>query len=855
MDGQSQYIVYLRYTGQYLRNTVSGFLHGNFHPAVYDFSIGIGDDIGAIVRFHPLDLLSVFVPAACTEQLYAVILLLRMYLSGLAFSCYASSVHWFTGREAEKPASMINIMTGSLVYVFCGYMLIRVTNHPTYAAPFVVLPMLLLGMEKTVAKRGSLLFPAAVLLGFWSNYYFMYICSIGLLVYALLRYPEIVKEKRVRRFPGFAGKLILYYLTGLLMAMATFLPAMLRYRDSIRTSQTSAMQSLLLYADKRRYAAWFLNLISPYQSSGNGLDLNFAVIVLPALAILMTKAFRKYRVLRISLILELVALLVPLFGYVFAGMNNENNRWIFLIAFSLGMCCVRTIDTFGRLTRKQAAVVCGAGILFFMAVSAEHVLGIGNRYNDAGALELLALLLLMLLLNRKKCSRRTIRLSIFAAAFLSVCAGGILTYSISGGGRIKAFRDAGNTTGAYDALDRKIASEIPDDSFYRVDAANVTHGMENSAEYHGYNSIGIYNSILNTAMVRDLMDENNAGLDAVTQIHDLDGRTVAENLAHVKYYLASGKTSGLVPFGYSPEPVMSRDGISVYENQNLLSSGFTSGNFITWEQYQKLTDIEKEMVKLDAVVLPEGAAKLEEQVRKAGLKEVTKPSAAVSAQKLDLPDIGEDPCKISLAFSAAGNTCSFLRLEGLKGASDYETMEVISEGIKNFVSLRGNGNVYTVGRTDYLLNLGFNQEDRSRRVDLKFSGEGVRELKGAEIISVSMDGYEDKIACLNRESLTDEKITDGLLTGKISVSESRLAVFSVAAANGWELQVDGNREETAVLDGMYIGTMLKPGEHEIRLVYRTPGLRTGILLACAGIAVFILLAALQRRQRRRRRIS
>ena len=58
VDGESQYIVYLRYMGQYIRDTVSGFLHGNFHLRQFDFSIGIGDDIGAIVRFHPLDFLA-----------------------------------------------------------------------------------------------------------------------------------------------------------------------------------------------------------------------------------------------------------------------------------------------------------------------------------------------------------------------------------------------------------------------------------------------------------------------------------------------------------------------------------------------------------------------------------------------------------------------------------------------------------------------------------------------------------------------------------------------------------------------------------------------------------------------------
>ena len=79
VDAMSQYIVYLRYMGQYLRSALNQILHGSFSIPSYDFSIGLGDDIGQIVRFHPFDFLSVFVPAAFTEYLYEGILLLRFY--------------------------------------------------------------------------------------------------------------------------------------------------------------------------------------------------------------------------------------------------------------------------------------------------------------------------------------------------------------------------------------------------------------------------------------------------------------------------------------------------------------------------------------------------------------------------------------------------------------------------------------------------------------------------------------------------------------------------------------------------------------------------------------------------------
>lgn len=856
VDGESQYIVYLRYMGQYIRDTVSGFLHGSFHLKQFDFSIGIGDDIGAIVRFHPLDFLAALVPASCAEEIYAVILLLRFYLAGLAFSAYAYASPSFIYAHQEKEGvfpAWQNVLSGNLVYVFGGYMLIRVTNHPTYAAPFIVLPLLLLGMERVVAEKGNLLFILSVFLGFWSNYYFMYICSIALLVYALLRYPEIVEKHRLRAFPRYAGRLILLYLVGLMMSMATFLPAMLRYRGSYRLSQTSEMQSLWLYADKRRYVAWFLNLISPYQSSGNGLDLNFAVVVLPALAVLFTKRSRRQRTLRSSLVLELTALLVPVFGYIFAGMNNENNRWMFLIALSLGMCCMTVIDDFADLKGASLRNVLLVSFLFLAGTAAERVLKRPNRYNEAGAAELLAFLLLLLVLQRMKASREAVRTAVLAAVIISTGINGYLTYAPAGGNRAAAFQAAGDTTQKYEKLDRKAAAGIPDNRFYRVDAADVRHGLENSAEYFGYNSIGMYNSILNSQLIRTLLDENNAGLDAVTQVHDLDGRPVAGNLAHVKYYIAGAGNEGKVPYGFEKREDLSSLSAEteVYENRYLLSAGFTSDSFITWANYQKLSDIEKEWVKLDAVVLPAEDSDLEEKLRAEGLREVEKPSASIKAEPLQSPDLTGGQGQLS--FQAGKGTCSFLRLKGLTGAGTSEELTITSEGIRTTARIRSSRDVYTLGRKDYLINLGYNEEDRSRTVTLTFSGHGTRSLESAELVSVSMDGYESRIKALNEESLQNEQIEDGLLTGTITNKGTKLAVFTVAAQRGWILYVDGKKTDPDTFDGMYLGTLLRPGTHEIRLQYHTPGIRAGAVCALFGLIVFMLAALRQKKRNMRKR--
>ncbi|HCE74022.1 MAG TPA: hypothetical protein DEP67_06135, partial [Lachnospiraceae bacterium] len=242
---------------------------------------------------------------------------------------------------------------------------------------------------------------------------------------------------------------------------------------------------------------------------------------------------------------------------------------------SLGMCCVTVIDDFADLKGASLRSVLLVSLLFLAGTAAERVLKRPNRYNEAGAAELLTFLLLLLVLRRMKASKEAVRTAVLAAVIISTGINGFLTYAPEGGNRAAAFQPAGDTTQKYEKLDRRAAALIPDNRFYRVDAADVRHGLENSAEYFGYNSIGMYNSILNTQLIRTLLDENNAGLDAVTQVHDLDGRPVAGNLAHVKYYIAGAGNEGKVPYGFDKREDLSdlSAGTAVYENQNLLSAG------------------------------------------------------------------------------------------------------------------------------------------------------------------------------------------------------------------------------------------------------------------------------------------
>ena len=88
--------------------------------------IGLGSDVLTTLHYYvigdPLNLLSVFVPdEKYMELFYNTMVLVRIYLAGLAFSAYCR-------YHGQKPYSTL---LGAMVYDFCFWVIIAV-RHPYF---------------------------------------------------------------------------------------------------------------------------------------------------------------------------------------------------------------------------------------------------------------------------------------------------------------------------------------------------------------------------------------------------------------------------------------------------------------------------------------------------------------------------------------------------------------------------------------------------------------------------------------------------------------------------------------------------------------------------------------------------
>ena len=311
-DDFAQHYPFLIAIGRWWR----AFFADPLHAPLFDFSLGFGEDFIGGLNYYglgdPLTVLAALFPPERTYVCYRLLAALRIELAGLAFLafCREHRVRW---RGA---------LPGAAAYAFTVYMVAWCAlKHPMFANPCIHLPLMLLGAERRLKGQSpaALIFAAA-----WSalcGFYFLYMNSLMLLLYALARHFALNGRDALRRLPGAFGRTLAAYLLGVGMAGAFLLPAALSFLESCRNGM-AAGESLLWYSPST-YWAFPISFIA-----SNGWSNAMTVPAAAMLAVLALFASgRENRCLKLAAAAVMLALLIPAVGVVFNGFSYPTDRW------------------------------------------------------------------------------------------------------------------------------------------------------------------------------------------------------------------------------------------------------------------------------------------------------------------------------------------------------------------------------------------------------------------------------------------------------------------------------------------------------------------------------------------------
>lgn len=562
----------------------------------------------------PFFWLAALLPVGISQYLMAPLLALKLALSSLFAFIYIR-------RFVTRPQSAL---IGGILYAFSGFSLYNIFfNH--FHEAIVFFPLLLIGLEESVVnkRRGAL--GIAVAINAFVNYFFFIGECVFLVIYFIARLC-MSREFRI----GAADFLCLAFesVIGVAIAGALFVPSIFQVLDVPRSTNILTDGDFLFYGREQRYGLILEAMFFPPEVAARtdmfteaNAKWSSVALYLPLFSMAGVLAFFKGKkkhwgkaVLSVCLIMAFV----PGLNAAFTMFNNNfYTRWFYMPEL---ICCLATVyalenaeDRELRFGLKFCAVAVGAVSLLVLlhptrftpeaeeGVQAEEII----RPNLLGMfpavyVQILIAVVFLIMLGVLLRSRRKRAADYAQTLLISTVVGSmILGYYFVGYGRI-----LGPYVGAYNkAAEADI--ELPDEEFFRMEAIDEINNINmlwDMSSLRSFTSIipsatfELYDMLNITRDVNSAPENDRYALRSLTRVKYLmvresyDEEKLAEALDDLKVYEYCGNQSGY----------------DIYINNYALPMGFAYDSYITAEDAESITAIDKLMCR--AVILTEEQA-------------------------------------------------------------------------------------------------------------------------------------------------------------------------------------------------------------------------------------------------------
>ncbi|MDO4538470.1 MAG: YfhO family protein [Coriobacteriales bacterium] len=871
VDGMTQYYPFFVYEGQWIRSIVGSlFSGGGLQVPLWEWCLGYGVDIPTTfdVFLDPLNLVSAITPGFLSEWVFQLLIVLRLYLAGLAFMLYC------TVRGENKTGTVL----GALLYAFCGTAL-GIVQWTSGLHALILFPVILAGAELILAKKRPWLFIGSLTLLAIVSYYFTYMAIILLVGYLAVRVvmvekPHLTPGRFLAQTARFAGLVVLC----MLLAGFALVPAVTVLTGMERA--VSAQADVPLLYDYSYYVSRLGDFLS-VTYAGSDVFQGFGGMAFLGCVLLFTRK-QENRALKRGLIVLAAFFLLPAVGSLFNGLNYATNRWSWAFALCVAFVMVRMVPTLRSLSKDDErllikATVCYALLLLIPTFRTEaHV---------AGMAALVGALFLLVAWRKPQTRRATIAiglaltLGVNGLYFISPSEGGIGGTLTPIAGMYKAL-----TSNSIDDL----ARNINDPSWWRYDSTQSVPRLRNNNLVLGLQSVDFYNSVYNDRIDEFHTELGLVGADINFSYNSLQSRAELMNLLGVRYTICDAIHTDPVPYGYDAANPLGEKNVNSKDYQiigtgNALPLGMAFEQTISHEDYLKLTPIQRQQALLQAVVLKD-----------AGASSVATDSLTYEDQSLPYAFVAASNATVEEGriIAHAPNASVTLSFEGMAGADTYVYVSgldfgglrpstLLSDDIKNempwysraklmvgdltylepsgyVVSMRTNLNTGAAnitnsasyyhmygGKDTWLANLGYSQE-APNQITLTFSQAGAYSFRDLQVVAQTHNQLQALLDARKATTLQDTQLGCNKLTGSIDLSSPQTLLLTVAYSKGWSALVDGKPQDILVGDTGFMALNLTAGHHDIELHYQTPGLVLGFAVTGVGVVLLVALVLWQR---------
>ncbi|MBE6782756.1 MAG: hypothetical protein E7536_01935 [Ruminococcaceae bacterium] len=768
-----------------------------------------------------------------------------------AKAVFASATFTYYLKKSLKRHSYITAGFGVL-YAFSGYFIAYYWNLMWLDA-FVMLPLVLLGIERIINRGKPMMFILSLAATMFSNYYMAYMVCLFSVFYFLyyyfahysisdsladIRFPY-EKDKpsnkgyfykiRSSRFLGSGVTFAFGAITAALCVAFALLPTYFILKACSATSGTFP-EELQMYNSVFDILANHLASVEPtIRSSGVDVLPNvycsiMTVMLVPLFYFTKTISLREKISTTVLLGVLYVSFNTNYLNYIWHGFHFPNDlpyRFSFMYTFVILVIAFKTLMRIKEFSPKELLGI-GFGTVLFVIMVEE--IGSKNVDDDSVLISLAFAIIYSVgfyLLSNKKFNRQATSLFILCCLISEYAIASTDNYVMN-----QELKYYSTDYSDFVEIKETIDEEHGNDNIYRMELTNLRTRMDPC--WYDYNGVSIFSSMAYEKLSN--LQQNLGMYGNYINSYTYNMQTPVYNAMFSLEYIVNNSSEVIMNedlFDY----IDKNKTFTAYENKYSLPIAYMVDDMMKeWDYAHYNPFVVQEdyfecATGIDDVFIEEPIF----DITGYGVSDLTNPSD--------------------------GSNCFWFTADATDGTGEI-TILIMPEETKNLylyvdtsdlgtltVEYQGRQKTQDASDEHYILDLGVCEKNEV--VTLKFTvNEGVTSgYCDFMLRSVDMDKFLEGYEILKNQSLSVKEFTDTKISGTITAPEDGVLYTSIPYDEGWQITVDGavvETEEMFPIGEALLGIHLEKGKHEIDFKYTPQGLKIGICMSIAGLIILLL---------------
>ncbi|WP_020062584.1 YfhO family protein [Bacillus sp. 123MFChir2] len=761
----------------------------------------------------PFSTLLFFFNKANIPEFIFLITLLKVGGAGVTCGLF---LRYVIGKEYK------GVLLFATAYALSGYVM-AYSFHVMWLDGVVLLPVVLMGVEKILRDRNVIFFTAVLAIMFIANFYISFMFGIFTFLYFMMRLFIQYEFWDIKTW----GKYFLLFCIGTGLAAGIGAVIILPTFETLKSNPYSISSTDFKLEWKLDLLLFYWKLLSGgYDSSLFGTPNVYAstlVLVLLPLYFVNKEINKREKFLSIFVFLFLIySFAIPFLNLAWHG-NKPPNAYPHRFAFAFVMLAVfMAARVFQHISRKYVLslwISYMIHMILLYALSVKHYEVVHSEILLINAIFItVVVVILHIRMMRQSLTKVTTGLLflylIFDVGFNTKCYIDDLHQEMTYAKR-KEYELNNSAKKAIQYVNEMNAEH------YRV-STKYFRTLNDSLQYN-YPSFQTFNSMANGSFHRflkltgystssDFLVSNNHGdtllMDAILKIgYKIEDGNVPK-YGHEKInqfgFANVFKNKNIIPFGYPIEHIPSKDEKNPFVFQEKLI------NVKEGTLFKKLDDPK---ISLENMVAISGQKGKYERVNK------------------------EKPGYITVQV----NIPKEVQLYGL------------ATGIENWKEIIVNEKYPCYLPPDIektLIDFGYFPTNGITTMKIKVEQEDIFSLKGLQFYGLDIDKFNETIKALQRSSMKVTENSGKMVKGNAALKKDATFVFPIPYDAGWSVTIDRKEHTTtAVVDGL-LGVKAEAGNYEMVLTYHSPGLKIGMIISGVSIILTILFTVVQVRKLR-----